>query len=152
EPARRSLRLAERLLQVELEPAGDDRPGADERLPDKVFLVGVFHPAGELAPAANALRPFVVQGGERPDSRADVSRAFRVVRLRGEECVRMTRESLERRAVETLGREREAVGVASHLVQRGEAEPAVEGRVLDALGHHGSRYLLPARDELRVLE
>ncbi len=49
--------------------------------------------------------------------------------------------------MEALDREREAAGVAAHLVQRDEAVPAVEGGVLDALGVHGRRRLLEADDE-----
>ena len=64
----------------------------------------------------------------------------------------MALEPLERCTVEVVGREGEAVGVAADLVQRREPEPAVEGGVLDALRHHGAGRLLPARDELRLLE
>src|SRR5262249_49350320 len=92
EPARRPLALAQRLLEIELEPAGDDRPGADQGLPEEVLLVRVFHAAGERVPAAYPLVPFLVQCRERADARADVPCALRVVGLRGEERVRMAFE------------------------------------------------------------
>src|SRR5881275_839357 len=60
----------------------------------------------------------------------------------------MTRVPLERRAVEVRRRQREAIGVAADLVERGEPEVAIERRVLDALRHHRTRGLLPAHDEL----
>ena len=149
DPVRRPLRLAQRLLEVALEPRRDDRPRADERLPDEVLLVRVVHPAGELAPAADALGPLLVHPGERADARADVAGALRVVRLRGEQRARDgARAARARSRWNSSGREREAVRVAADLVQRGEAEPAVERRVLDALRHHGAGRLLPAHDEL----
>ncbi len=50
----------------------------------------------------------------------------------------------------SLDGEREAAGVAADLVQRGQAEVAVERGVLDALRHHGPGRLLEARHELVV--
>ena len=41
EPARAPLALAERLLEVAVEPLAGERPGADERLPDEVRVVRV---------------------------------------------------------------------------------------------------------------
>src|SRR5690606_37727700 len=41
--------------------------------------------------------------------------------------------------------EAEDAGVAAHLVERGEAWVAVEGAVLDALGHHHAAGLLEAQ-------
>ena len=48
-------------------------------------------------------------------------------------------EPLERGRWKLVGREREAAGVAADLVQRREAELAVERGVLDALRHHRRR-------------
>ncbi len=42
----------------------------------------------------------------------------------------------------------EAPRVAADLVERDQPEPAVEGGVLDALGHHRAAGLLEAHDEL----
>ena len=54
--------------------------------------------------------------------------------------------------VELRGRDREDAGVAAHLVERGQPRPAVEGAVLDALGHHHAAGLLeaPRRPGVRV--
>src|ERR1043166_7087495 len=60
ELARRAFSLAQRLLEIELEARGDDRPRADQRLPDEVLLVRIVHPARDGAPAANLLGPYVV--------------------------------------------------------------------------------------------
>src|SRR5690349_4423723 len=57
EPTRRALRFPQRLLEIELEARWDDRPRADERLPDEVLLVRVVHPARDRVPAANLLAP-----------------------------------------------------------------------------------------------
>ena len=47
-----------------------------------------------------------------------------------------------------LGRRRApAARVAAHLVEREQAQVAVEGGVLDALGHHRAGRLLEAGDE-----
>ena len=43
---------------------------------------------------------------------------------------------------------RQVVGVAAHLVERRQPEPAVERGVLDALGHHRPAGLLEPDDEL----
>src|SRR5262249_14024251 len=103
DPARRALRLAQRLLEVELEASRHDRPGAGERLPDEVLLVRVVHAPGQRTPAANPLAPFLVQRGERADARPDVAGALRVVRLRGEERVRVALEPFEGAAMEVVG-------------------------------------------------
>ena len=50
--------------------------------------------------------------------------------------------------VELVGRDRQVVGVAAHLVGPGEAEPAVVGGVLDALGHDRPAGLLEAHPEV----
>ena len=52
--------------------------------------------------------------------------------------------------VELVDAQAEAAGVPAHLVQRGEAEVAVERGVLDALRHHRPGRLLEADDELVV--
>ena len=49
--------------------------------------------------------------------------------------------------MEAGDREGEAARIAADLVQRDEAIPAVEGRVLDTLRVHGRRRLLEADDE-----
>ena len=50
-------------------------------------------------------------------------------------------------AMELLERRGAAGGIAAHLVQRRQGKVAVEGRVLDPLGHHGAGHLLEAADE-----
>ena len=51
--------------------------------------------------------------------------------------------------VEVVDREPEAARVAADVVEREQPRVAVEGGVLDALGHHRRRRLLEARDERR---
>ena len=50
--------------------------------------------------------------------------------------------------VELVGRDRQVVGVPAHLVGAGEAEPAVVGGVLDALGHDRPAGLLEPHPEV----
>lgn len=50
--------------------------------------------------------------------------------------------------MELVHRQAEATGVAADVVERDQAQVAVEGRVLDALRRHRRRCLLKARDEL----
>ena len=49
--------------------------------------------------------------------------------------------------MELLDRNGAAVGIAAHLVQRGQGEVAIKGRVLDPLGDNGARGLLHAAHE-----
>ena len=53
--------------------------------------------------------------------------------------------------VELGHRRAERARVAAHLVQRDQALVAVEGGVLDALGHHRRAHLLEADGELQLL-
>ena len=65
--------------------------------------------------------------------------------------VRPARAALAVRGVERLERGPEAVGLAPHLVERSQRVEAVEGRVLDALGHDGPGELLEAQHEVAPL-
>ena len=40
------------------------------------------------------------------------------------------------------------LGVAAHLVERGERSDAVEGRIFEPLGDHRTRELLEAQDKV----
>ena len=53
--------------------------------------------------------------------------------------------------MEVVDAHRPMCRIVAHVVERTQREVAVEGRVFDALGHHGARYLLEAADELLAL-
>ena len=141
EPARVHLRLAERLLEVQLEPGRLQRPGADERLQDQVRLVGVG-PA--LETRTNDRSPLVRIVGDAGEACPDVRAPLRVVRGRGEQSPRRTRHV---RFVKRRHREEKPVRIAADLVQRRQPVPAIERRVLDAFRVHGRCRLLEAEDE-----
>ena len=142
DPVRVHLRLAQRLLQVEPEPvrrraarrrrrsAGSGTPRSDRASPRSAAARRAPTRPGSAAMQARRARTSAA--------------SLRVVGRRREQAAGRAREV---RLVEALDREREAAGVAADLVQRDEAVPAVEGRVLDALGVHGRRRLLEADDE-----
>ena len=50
--------------------------------------------------------------------------------------------------MELVGVDAPRVRVAAHLVERHQLRPAVEGGVLDTLGHHGAAHLLEPDDQL----
>ena len=140
--------------QVGVEPLGLDRPGADERLEDQGEL-GVVG-----APAAERWRAI---GGPNASSVAShaagiqVSAAIRA-RTSPERLVswvivdssvsgyRSARSAL--RGVERVDVDAEATRVAADVVERQQAAVAVEGGVLDPLGHDRRGRLLEA-DEVR---
>ena len=120
-----------------------DRPGADEGLVDEQLLGPVGRapsrrPGVQLAPAQRRARAHSLgDAGERAEARPHVGAALRVVRRAREQRVREALGALERsRAWNVLDGEREPARIAADLVQREQADVAVEGRVLDALRHH----------------
>src|SRR3954447_15323801 len=150
DPVRRPLRLPQCLLHVGLEPVGLDRPGAHQGLEDEVALGAVrsLELRGQLDPATHARLPRLRHPGQRADARAHVAGALGVVGLRHEQVAREALRALAAARVELLDGDAEAAGIAAHVVEREQARVTVEGRVLDALGHHGRGRLLKARDEL----
>jgi hypothetical protein len=71
------------------------------------------------------------------------------VRLRDQEAAREAAGALEAATMEVVHGDAEAGGVAADLVEREHAHVAVEGGVLDSLGHDRRGGLLEAADELR---
>src|SRR5690606_16989384 len=82
--------------------------------------------------------------GERDEPHAGVLAALVVVGGRGEEGARVAVRAEAGARMERLHIERPVVRLAADLVEGGEAERAVERRVLDALGGDGRRVLLEA--------
>ena len=123
------LGLAQRLLEVAVEALERlDRVGAEQRLQDEEAGDGV----GRLGhPAARERAPVAAQLGlgQRADARAHVGRALGVVRGGDEQVAR--RSSLALAAWSSLDRDAEAARVAADLVEREQAQVAVEGGVLD---------------------
>jgi hypothetical protein len=141
EPARGTFALAQRLLDVSVESLPVERPRSDDGLEHVVIVLAV----GTDGP--DELRPLVRDPGQRREPRAHVRGSFRVVREGREQRARPSRGLA---LVERLHRESEAAWIAADLVQRQQPGVAVEGRVLDALGHHRASRLLETRDELVV--
>ncbi len=141
DPVRVHLRLAQRLLQVGPQPVRVQRPGADDGLQDQIRLVRIAPPVDSLP---HDLLPGGGLGGDAGEAGTNVSASLRVVGRRREQAARRARQV---RLVEILDGKREPAGIATHLVQRDEAVPAVERRVLHALGVHGRRRLLEPDDE-----
>ena len=155
DPVRVALGLAQRLLDVVLDPLGRDRPRPDQGLEDEVALhvvggAGVgAQVVGELEPAADVLAPLVRHRGQRADPGADIGRALGVVGHRGQQVQREALGALGVAGVEALDVDAEARRVAAHVVEREQPDVAVERGVLDALGHDRRRGLLEAGDEAR---
>ena len=150
EPVRVHLPLAQRLLEVSVEPLARDRQRADERLVDEQLLPRVVEAAELRVPRGDALAPLRRRATERDDARTHVGRALRVVRVRRQQVAREALGTPRIRLVELRRARPEARRVAADLVQRREAEVAVERRVLDPLRHHRAGRLLEAHDELLV--
>ncbi len=153
-PRRPGLGLAGGLLGVGDRAVDRQRPGADEGLVEEVLLGPVRQAARArgrvvrgpgrdgVGPLARALRQ---QG--HPD--ADVLGALRVVRRQGGHRHRPVALQGRAEVHELLRAGAEAARVAADLVQRDEPAVAVEGGVLDALGHDRAAGLLEAAGELR---
>ena len=99
-------------------------------------------------PGPHVRLPRLGHAGQRADARAHVARALGVVGLRHQQVAREALGALAVARVEGLDGDAEAARVAADVVEREQAPVAVEGGVLDALGHHRRRRLLEARDEL----
>ena len=150
QPVRGHLPLAERLLQVRVETIALDRQRADERLQTSTSSRASSSPSSCSRQACTR---------SRHRRRASVSATMRA-RTSGERfvsCVYVVSRCSGNRSARSRSRawnsstpSAEAAGVAADLVQRGEAEVAVERRVLDALRHHRPGRLLEADDELLV--
>ncbi|HVD28628.1 MAG TPA: hypothetical protein VNC79_09030, partial [Mycobacteriales bacterium] len=151
-PGGASLGLAGRLLEVGRQPAGVDRPGADQRLPQQVLGVRVQHGRpqvrGGRAPPGDLVGPLLRQLGEAREPGPDVLAALGVVSGQGGHRVRPGRELPAAPGVQLVDRHAQVRGVAADLVERRESQPAVERGVLDALGHHRAAGLLEPDHEL----
>ena len=153
DPVRRALGLAQRLLDVGLQPLAVDRPGADERLEEEVALdaVGPTAPSSGSSARASAARAPPTRPASRraPRCRARtsperlVSWVWVTSRLRGKRA-----RALGVGRVEAVDASPKRARVAADVVERQQPRVAVERGVLDALGHHRRRRLLEARDEL----
>ena len=104
----------------------------------------------QVVPAASRLRPPLRHAGEDADPCAHVRAPLRVVRRPGEERLREAQHPLQIGRVELVDRLAEPAGLAADLVQREQADVAVESGVLDALRHDGAGCLLESRHELFV--
>ena len=104
-------------------------------------------PPVQTRPAIHGLAPQVRDFRKHVDPRADVFAALGVVRGGADQRPRPGGLPCEIVAMELLDRGGAASGIAAHLVQRRQGEVAVEGRVLDPLGHHGAGDLLEAAHE-----
>ena len=93
--------------------------------------------------------PLVRYPGQRGKSRAYIRRALGVVGGEREHRVRPVLGAQRVGLVELLRGDAEPRRVPADVVEREQARVAVEGGVLDALGHHRRGGLLEARDELR---
>ncbi len=133
-----------------------DRPGADQRLVEQVLVVLVggdaavelgLAPLVERRPALHPRRPLVRQLRDGVDPGADVLAAFGVVGRKRDHAVRPAPGRFLVQPVEGGQRGAEPRRLAAHLVQRDQPVVAVEGRVLDALGHDGAGVLLELHRE-----
>ena len=144
-------RLAHRLLGVRVEAVaqcrvfGLARRGQDthHRLPQQVREAGIGQ-RGELQQPVERWFPDVGDLGQHADPGAYVLGPLGVVGRGGGHGVRPLGLPGGHRRMELPGVDREDRRVAADLVERGQPGPAVEGAVLDALGHHHAAGLLEA--------
>ena len=142
-PRRRRAGLAGRLLDVGVQPLPARRPRADDRLPREQLERSVAE-RDEAAQAADRGDPLIgdlAQGGQ---ARPRVLAALGVVRRQRGHRRRPRRLAHLVAAVELGDVDGELVRVGADLGQRAEPGEAVEGTVLDALGHHHPGRLLEA--------
>ena len=143
EPVRVHLRLAQRLLEVALEPRR--RRAATRRRASGGPGTPRSGRASRRAADAHERRPLVrIRRERRSRARTSALRFVSCVVVASSAAAAAARGS--RRGTSST-REPEAAGVAADLVQRDEPVPAVERRVLDALRVHRRRRLLEADDE-----
>ena len=88
------------------------------------------------------LRPVLRQLGQHREARPRILAALGVVGRGAEHGVRPAFAALAVGLVESGERDAELIGIAADLVQRDEAVVAVEGCVLEPLGHHRAAVLL----------
>ena len=155
-PARVALGLAQRLLEVAVEPlaarsATRRRASGRRRAPRRRRARPSRRCSSSSARQrrrAGASR--LGHARERADARAHVGAALRVVRRsRPAACAGSASAALAFAAWNAVDGEPEAARVAADLVQREQPDVAVERGVLDALRHHRARRLLEAHRRTR---
>ena len=159
-PTRAAFRLAQRLLErrvnasaigLELLGAGSvehvDGPGAHEHLVKHVFVVAVWRgcalhvaasSAQDAGPRLHLPAPFLRHFGENSEPRSIVFAALGVVRRGRQHGVRPVLRARGVRLVKEGRGEAKPLRSASDFVERDEPIVAIEGGVLDPLGHHGA--------------
>ena len=134
------------LPQVGEGPLLVDRPGPHERLVQQVFDVVVGPSA--LHPAPDGLTPALRDLREQIDPGTHVCTALGVVGGQGEHRRGPVPGRLGIEPVELLDPDTESLRRPAHLVERHQPVVAVEGRVLDPLGHDGGGDLLEPHHQL----
>ena len=104
---------------------------------------------GEEVKTFDRFAPSLWHLREQPDSKACILGTLGVVRGRGQQRQRTLSGSLDARCVKLLERAG-AVGIGPDLVERDQTGVAIEGGVLDALGHHRCGDLLETLTQLAV--
>ena len=135
--------LAHRLLGIRVQPVALCRPRTDDGLPQQVGEAGVGH-RREALQLRQRRSPFAGNLGKDADACPHVLATLGVVGGAGVLRGRPQLLPQPHQAVEVVGADKEEVGVAAHLVQRGQPRPAVEGAILHGLGHHHAGGLLEA--------
>ena len=152
-PVRVALGLPQRLLQV-----GGQAPGSIGHAPTRVWRISM----SSVRSGAPSRRSGSTISSQRPTAAAHSSAipASAPIRARTSperlvSCVWLVSSARGKRAcalgvggVEACDLDAEARRVAAHVVEGEQAHVAVEGRVLDALGHDRRRRLLEAGHEL----
>ncbi len=155
DPVRVALGLAQRLLHVRLDPLGRDHPRSHQGLEQEVTLdvvrgsVRGTQVLGDGEPSLDMGLPFRRHRGQRSDACPHVGRALGVVGHGGQQVEGEALRALGVARVEALDVDPEARRIAAHVVQGDQPVVAIEGGVLDALGHDRRRGLLEAGDEAR---
>ena len=114
------LRLAQRLLEVGLEPLGVDRPGADEVWRIRYASFGVAPAARSARRDARAAHSAGIPASAPSRARTSPLRLVSCV-VRREQAAREARARSRFAAWKPVDAQREAAGVAADLVQRDEA-------------------------------
>ncbi len=133
------------------------RPGSDQRLIEKVLLVGVrnfgagrFHTGVliHLMPTMNSLFPDIGNFRENIDPGPHIFAAFSVVSRRGGQSMGPLLQPLLILYMKGGCRNSEALRIAADLVERRKRIKAVACGVFETLGHHRPGELLEAHHEL----
>ena len=134
------------------------RPGSGQCLIECPLGFGVRHEAALqvalereilLSPPARRLCPHLGHLAESVEPGAGILAALGIVGRRGAQTVGLSLAALEHRAVERRHRRTELRGLATDLVESQQAVVAIEGRVLDRLGHQRAARLLETNGELQ---